>query len=254
MRTTAIAGVVVVGLGLGLLFACGGGTPAPATAKVAPGGSKNQNDWPADDHTMCNWRSHPEFEVEETAGPGAMRPNIRRVYKWVGEGDQRHKILMCREIDVNLDGIKDVVRTFDDKGEPVHEEADRNYDGKIDDWVDFIDGRIAKEAEDNHAPPLGTPNVCKFYKDGLLTRVRRNTHCSYPTIDCRVDKPTSSDTWEVYSNGVLARIGQDTTCDGHIDRWDRDTIAEAAEKKAEAALEAAQNGDAGPEGGSDGGP
>jgi hypothetical protein len=102
---------------------------------------------------------------------------------------------------------------------------------------------------------MGTPNVCKFYKDGVLNRVRRNTHCKYPTIDCRVSKPTSSDTWEVYTNGILARIGQDTTCDGHIDRWDRDTVAEAAQKKAEQALIDKQNAllDAGPDAGGEGG-
>jgi hypothetical protein len=242
------ASIVVVGLGLvalGAAFACGGGTPAPASATVAPGGSKNQNDWPADDKSLCNtvvsWRSHPEYDVEETAGPGALRPNIRHIFKWIGESDQRHKSLICREIDVNLDGIKDVVRTFNDKGDPVHEEADRNYDGRIDDWIDFVDGRIAKEAEDQRNPPLGSPDVCKFYKEGVLSRIRRNTHCAYPRIDCRVDKPTSSDTWEVYTNGVLSRIGQDTTCDGHIDRWDRDTVAEAAQKRAEQALIDAQN-------------
>jgi hypothetical protein len=246
----AVVGAVVA------LVACGGSTPPPASSVTAPGGSKDQNKWPADDKSMCNWRSHPEWEVEETAGPGAMRPNVRRVYRWVGEGDQRHKVLMCREADINLDGIKDVVRTFNDKGEPVHEEADRNYDGRIDDWVDFVDGRIAKEAEDTRTPPLGTPDVCKFYKEGVLARVRRNKHCTYPTIDCRVDKPTTSDTWEVYTNGVLARIGQDTTCDGHIDRWDRDTIAEAAQKKAEQDLIDKQNAllDAGTDSGDGGSP
>ena len=57
-------------------------------------------------------------------------------------------MLLCREIDTNLDGIKDVVRTFNEKGEPLHEEADTNYDGKIDDWMNFVDGRIAEEDVD----------------------------------------------------------------------------------------------------------
>src|SRR5271169_5419692 len=92
---------------LSVLLACGGTTTPPAAeAKTAPGGSKDQAKWPADDKSMCDWKNKPELEVSETAGPGAIRPNIRRIYKIVGEGDDRHKTLICREIDTNLDGIK----------------------------------------------------------------------------------------------------------------------------------------------------
>ena len=127
-----------------VLLACGGSTPPAVEAKTAPGGSKDQTKWPADDHSMCDWHNKPELEVSETAGPGAIRPNIRRVYKTFGEGETRHKTLICREIDTNLDGIKDVVRTFNAKGEALHEEADTNYDGKIDVWITFVDGRVGR--------------------------------------------------------------------------------------------------------------
>ena len=40
------------------------------------------------------------------------------------QGADRQRILVCREIDTNLDGIKDVVRTFNEKGEALREEAD----------------------------------------------------------------------------------------------------------------------------------
>src|SRR5437763_1915877 len=82
-----------------------------------PGGSKDPNKWPADDRSMCDFRNKPDLEVSETMGPGALRPNIRRVYKTYGEGETTHKTLICREVDTNLDGIKDVVRTFNAKGE-----------------------------------------------------------------------------------------------------------------------------------------
>jgi hypothetical protein len=194
---------------------------APAT--TAPGGSSEQAHWPADDRSLCealiHWKSNPKLEVNETVGPGAFRPNVRRVYKVVGDRDDRHTVLVCREIDVNLDGIKDVVRLFDDKGEPLREEADTNFDGKIDDWVSFADGRIEEEDLDTTLS-RGRPNVWKFYINGELSRVRRNTHCP----------SGKADTWEIYFKDRLERVGNDLSCDGHVDRWDRDTLLMAQEE------------------------
>lgn len=208
-----------------MLVACGGSTPKASTGRAAPGGSTDQSHWPADDRSLCDgavhWKTNPAFEVSETVGPGSLRPNIRRIYKVMGSADDRHQVLMCREIDTNLDGIKDVVRTFDDKGSPLHEEADVNYDGVIDDWVNFADGRIAEEDVDTTFNS-GHPNVWKFYLDGKLSRIRRNTHC--PS-----GKP---DVWEIYLNNRLERVGNDATCDGHVDRWDRDTQLVAEEEAA----------------------
>ncbi len=201
-------------------FACG--TPAPVT-KTAPGGSRDARQWPEDDRSLCqafvHWKNNPKLEVSETVGPGALKPNVRRVYKVIGERDDRHSVLICREIDSNLDGIKDVVRTFNEKGEPLHEEADTNYDGKIDDWVNFADGRIEEEDMDTTLS-VGRPNVWKFYINGELSRVRRNTHCANG----------KADTWEIYYKNRLERVGNDTTCDGHVDRWDRDAQLMAQEE------------------------
>jgi hypothetical protein len=199
-----------------------GGPPAPV-AGTAPGGSTDPRLWPADDRSLCegfeHWRSNPQLEVSETVGPGSIRPNIRRVYKIVGEREDRHQVLLCREIDTNLDGVKDLVRTFNAKGEPLHEEADTNFDGKIDDWINFAEGRITEEDMDTTLA-AGRPNVWKFYLDGQLSRIRRNTHC--PT-----GKP---DVWEIYFKGRLERVGNDVSCDGHIDRWDRDAQLMAQEE------------------------
>jgi hypothetical protein len=219
-------------------LSCGGGPSASTSA--APGGSQDPSKWPSDDRSLCegfvHWRSSPQLEVSETVGPGSIRPNIRRVYKAVGERDSRHTVLLCREIDTNLDGLKDVVRTFNEKGEPLHEEADTNYDGKIDDWVNFADGRIQEEDIDTTLS-AGRPNVWKFYLDGQLSRVRRNTHCQN-------GKP---DVWEIYYNNRLERIGNDSSCDGHVDRWDRDAQLMAAEEAAqEKAAAATADGGAGP--------
>ncbi len=244
---------LVLGLGaFGVLavvgFACGGAaTPPPVTAKTAPGGTKDQANWPDDDKSMCGWRNHPELEVSETAGPGAIRPNIRRVYKTVGEGDSRRQTLVCREVDTNLDGIKDVMRTFNAKGEPVKEESDTNYDGKIDVWTSFDHGRVVEENIDTNKD--GRPDVWKVYVDGKLSRVKRDRDFN--------GKP---DVWEIYTKGRLERMGMDETGDGHVNRWDRDGILlkqqEAEEEKADEdggtdggdTGDAGDAGDAGPKG------
>ena len=48
--------------------------------------------------------------------------NVRRVYQIVGSGDDRHKVLVCREIDTNFDGVKDVVRRYNEKGDSISED------------------------------------------------------------------------------------------------------------------------------------
>jgi hypothetical protein len=240
-RAWIVCGLLGVSASLAAI-ACGGKEQAAVgtgTTKVSPGGTRDQSKWPVDDKSMCDWKNKPELQISETNGPGALKPNVRRVYKVVGEGESRHKTLICREIDTNLDGIKDVVRTFNAKGEAVREEADRNYDGKIDVWISFVDGRIAQEDIDTNGD--GKPDVWKFYLDGQLQRIRRDTNFD--------GKP---DVWEIYTRGKLERQGIDTNFDGHVDRWDRDEVmkyeAEEAEKKTReqmAAAAAAQAAEAG---------
>jgi hypothetical protein len=181
---------------------------------------------------MCDWRNKPELEVAETVGPGAFKPNVRRVYKTFGEGENRHKTLACSEIDTNLDGIKDVVRTFNAKGEAQHEEADRDYDGRVDVWINFVDGRLAEEDVDTNKD--GKPDVWKFYVNGQLQRIRRDRNND--------GKP---DEWEMYSKGRLDRVGTDETYDGHVDRWDRDEQLKYEADNAEKKAREAEGGDGG---------
>ncbi|MBX3191616.1 MAG: hypothetical protein KF819_31780 [Labilithrix sp.] len=222
MRKVIVLGAIPLAA---CVAACGGGgaTKGSVNTATAPGGSKDQSKWPADDRSMCDWRNKPELEVSESAGPGAMRPNVRRVFKIIGEAEARHKTLICREIDTNLDGIKDVVRTFNQKGEALHEEVDRDYDGKVDVWINFVDGRMAQQDIDTNRD--GKPDVWKFYVNGQLQRIRRDRNFD--------GKP---DIWEIYSHGRLERVGLDETYDGHVDRWDRDEQlkyeAEAEDRKA----------------------
>jgi len=217
-----VLAVLGVASGIGGLSAagCGSSAPEPQSAKVTPGGSKDPANWPKDDRTMCDWRGKSEFEVSETAGTGALKPNIRRVYRTFGEGETRHKTLVCREVDTNLDGIKDDVRTFNEKGEAVKEEADTDYDGKVDLWLSFVAGRLAEEDLDtNHD---GKPDVWKAYAEGQLSRIKRDR-----------DFDGKPDVWEIYTRGKLERVGLDENSDGHVDRWDRDEMVRSEQDEEE---------------------
>ena len=221
------------------VWGCGGGKPAEATP-----GAVDPNKWPADDKSLCRSASPAEtggvkmsemsLDTDEIAGVGSLRPNIRRVYRTIGEGEAKRRVVMCREVDTNLDGIKDVVRTFNAKGEALHEEADTDYDGKSDVWLDFVDGRLAQAQVDTNKD--GKADVWKFYVNGQLQRIRRDRNGD--------GKP---DVWEIYSKGRLERVGVDETYDGHVDRWDRDEQlkyeADSAERKAREEL--AEGADAG---------
>lgn len=191
-----------------------------------------------DDASRCDWKGRADREVNEVAGPGAKRPNIRRVFAIVGEGEDRKKVLLCREVDTNLDGAKDVMRTYTDKGEPLNELADTNFDGKVDTWITFSRGRIAKVQLDKSG--RGQPEEVKFYVGGKLARAQRDTNGD--------GKP---DQWEIYDDGRLQRLGVDLDFDGRVDRWDRDEIAlreidakeKEDEKKAQEAEEAKKKQD-----------
>lgn len=175
------------------------------------------------DRAKCEYRNRPDREVSESRGPGALVPNIRRVYAVIGELEDSRRVIICREVDTNLDGVKDVVRTYDEKGESLREEADANYDGKMDTWITFARGRIAKSEIDTNGD--GRPDETRYFLRGELTRIQRDTNFD--------GKP---DTFEIYRDGVLERMGVDVDFDGQVDRWDRDEIAmrAAAEKERQA--------------------
>jgi hypothetical protein len=225
----------LVGLGL-LALGCGGGASAGTQPKMS---DKQVSGVAADDASRCDYKGRADREVNEVRGPGAQQPNIRRVYSIVGEGEDRKKILLCREVDTNLDGAKDVMRTYTDKGEPLNELADTNFDGKVDTWITFARGRIAKVQLDKAG--RGQPDEVKFCVGGKLARAQRDTN-----------KDGKPDQWEIYDEGRLQRLGVDLDFDGRVDRWDRDELAlrdieakeKAEEKKAQDLEEAKKKQDA----------
>jgi len=194
-----------------------GGSQQSAAGPAAMGPSKPLLG--RDDQSRCDFKGRSDREVIESNGPGASVPNVRRVFGILGEGDDRRRVLFCREIDTNLDGSKDVVRTYNDKGDTIDEQADSNYDGRVDTWIRFSGGRIAKVEIDNNGD--GRPDETRYYVKGKISRAQRDTN-----FDGRAD------VWEIYADGQLERMGADLDFDGHVDRWDRDEVAHrVAEEK-----------------------
>jgi hypothetical protein len=200
----ALAGAALAGCGgsdANMPHAFGDKTPKVKATRNADGS--------INDGSRCEWKNRADREASEVAGAGFLQPNVRRVYEVVGTGEDRHQVLVCREVDTNFDGVKDVFRWYNDKGESLREEADANFDGRVDTWLTFAKGRIAEEKLDHNHD--GNPDEWKYYSDGQLSRVKRDANND--------GKP---DVWEIYREGQLERMGVDLDGDEHVDRWDHD--------------------------------
>ncbi len=209
---------------------------------IACGGSKKEAEAPkdiselggqsADDKARCEYLGRDDRDVQESTVPGAVKPNVRRVYGYVGVGTERKRVLLCREVDTNFDGVKDLLRTYGDDGEKLTELADSDYDGKIDTWVTFGPTRPSKIEVDKNAD--GKADETRFYVDGKLSRIQRDSNGD-----------GQADIFEIYRDGHLERIGKDTDFDGQVDVWHRDEGRARAAERAEAeALKKAESAQA----------
>jgi hypothetical protein len=219
------------GLAYGILAACValascGGSGA-VSAKGGPEGPAADDERPPveDDRSLCAWRGRTDREVIESKSPGARFRNVRRVFAVLQHGEERRRVLVCRETDTNLDGIKDVARQFDERGHVEREQADTDYDGKVDTWITFAGGRIVRIEIDKGGD--GVPDEVRLYLRGVISRIQRDTNGD--------GRP---DVWEVYQQGRLVRIGSDLDGDGHVDRWDRDEVARREQEQREREEEA----------------
>ncbi|MFC1641182.1 hypothetical protein ACFL5O_00635 [Myxococcota bacterium] len=209
-----------------VLYACGGAETAPPTTPVREVATSAVAF--ADDRSRCDYKNRTDRTVVETASANSEKRNIRRVYGVVGTGEDARRILLCREVDTNLDGVKDVVRTYNDDGDALHEIADSDFDGRIDIWLTFAGGRIAELRRDRNGD--GVPDEKRAYVAGGKIRAE---------FDDNADgKP---DAREIYDKGRLQRRGIDLDGDGTIDRWDRDEVAvRLADEKERAEAERAE--------------
>lgn len=226
----AIVSHVVLFAGAMALVGCASSSSGVGLKVVQDRGRAASNDsTTGQDLGRCEYKNRSDREASEVSGPGAMLPNLRRVYQYYGTGEDRKRILVCREVDTNLDGLKDVVRTFNEKGQTDVEEVDSDNDGKFDTWTKYSNGRIIEVRRDTNRD--GRYDEFKYYAGGNLQRVTRDTNSD--------GKP---DVWEFYVQGSLERMGRDIDFDGKVDRWDHDELRRRAADAADKAQERSEGG------------
>lgn len=159
---------------------------------------------------------------------GDQVPDVRKVYLRMGVYPDYRMILICREVDINQDGRKDIVRYYNDQGEPQREDVDRDLDGRMDELRLFQLGRTVQRQVDSDRD--GRLDTKIFYRDGVVYRIERDTSGRSDSANWKPDR------WEYVEAGQIRRIGVDVDGDGHVDLWERDeAVASADEKAAEAA-------------------
>jgi len=198
-----------------LAVSCGGEQTARrdrarrgARAQALRGGHADQ------DRGRCD-RQGREVSDQDTNGDGA--PDVRKVFVRITRpGGATELVMVCREIDLNHDGVKDVVRYYTDEARPLREEADRDFDGRIDSVNFFENGIVVRrEIDQNHD---GRVDTWSYLERGVITRGERDANG-----DGRKDH------WEYFENGRVIRVGEDLDGDGRVDRWFRNAAAKAAE-------------------------
>jgi hypothetical protein len=158
--------------------------------------------------------AQPRQEVSEYDTSGDDLPDVRKVFLRVGEGSLARLVLICRESDLNADGAKDVVRYYTDEGRPLREEADRNFDGQMDQVTVFQEGQILRQEFDSGGD--GKVDTKIFFDNGKPLRAERDLKARSTADKWQPDR------WEYFEEGRVVRMGTDVDGDGTVDRWDRD--------------------------------
>jgi len=212
------------------------------SASISSGGEANEPD-PGPQHCDAAKDGRHEESSYDTSGDDI--PDVRKVFLRVGSDDMSRLVLVCRETDLNSDGVKDVARHYSDEGTPVREEADRNFDGKMDQVTFFQDGQTIRQEFDTTGD--GKVDLKVFFKDGKPLRSERDMAARSSSAKWQPDR------WEYYEEGHMVRMGTDLDGDGKVDRWDRDEtlIPKSRGLRSEEAVmdeEAADGGEEGDEG------
>ena len=162
----------------------------------------------------------PQYEVSEYDTSGDDIPDVRKVFLTVGSGRLARLVLVCREADLNGDGVKDVVRFYTDEGRPRSEESDRDFNGAMDQVTYFEHGRVARVEQDTNGD--GRVDTKIFYEAGVPSRSERDLAGRSTAENWQPDR------WEYYEDGRLVRMGTDIDGDGRVDVWDRDDTRRGA--------------------------
>jgi hypothetical protein len=128
------------------------------------------------------------------------RPDIRHV---LVDGKRS-----CSEIDMNFDGMVDVIRFYEKDGTTIaFEQHDYDFDGRVDEQSLMTAGAIERRELDTNFD--GLVDTWMWCKGPYVERAERSRR-----------KPGRVDTWETYSNGLMAEIKYDENNDGQPEKWE----------------------------------
>lgn len=153
-------------------------------------------------------------EESEYDTSGDQVPDVRKVFQYIGKEEERRLLMICRESDLNQDGTKDVIRQYNQEGRPVREDADRDFDGRIDAVTYFDTGEIVRQEIDSTGN--GRVDTKIFFEGGEPLRAERDLKGRSTSKQWRPDR------WEYYEKKRIVRMGTDLDGDGKVDRWERD--------------------------------
>jgi hypothetical protein len=160
---------------------------------------------PKVDPTLCdaNGKNVVTFDLNHDN-----KPDVWRLYHTEDQGGTKVEFLTCKQVDFDHDGRKDWVVAYNQKGNPIYEKADFDFDGKWDMSAIFDPktGQLAEVERDTNFD--GKFDVKELYDSaGQLVSVQRDRNGD--------SKP---DMWEQYQGGVLIAILYDDDYDGKVDR------------------------------------
>jgi hypothetical protein len=204
---------------LGLSCACGGAKQSAAdTAKQS---LAVQASLAGSGDARCNAaQKGREVSEYDTSGDGV--PDVRKVFARLGDAGTGRLVMICREADVNRDGKKDVVRIYSDEGQPLREDADRNFDGKMDQITTYQSGEIVVQQFDDNFDGRFETKV--FYQGGKPVRAEQDLSGRSTAEQWRPDR------WQYFDSGKLVRMGTDLDGDTRVDHWDRDAAWKRAQE------------------------
>ncbi|MBW1756638.1 MAG: hypothetical protein JRJ80_10765, partial [Deltaproteobacteria bacterium] len=170
---------------------CGAKDPKPVTSPGAESAESSSGGEIAD-----GGRCVPNgagYEVTEYDTSGDDTPDVRKLFRTMGEGSLARLVLVCREADLNGDGRKDIVRVYSEEGRPVREEADRDFDGRIDEVTHFTNGRVSLKEIDTSGNGMIDTKI--FYENGQPERAERDMANRSKAAKWQPDR------WEYYADG-----------------------------------------------------
>lgn len=197
----------VLSLMPGLVAACGGGQ---LKGKLSSDAEQNDAERVRPRSPIRCPQSHKTryFDAYDTSGDD--RPDVRRYVRKAKDG---RAIPVCREADLDGDGIYDIFVMYGQEGRPQREVADRDFDGKIDRRAYYQTGELVWQELDGNGD--GSLETRIFFEGGIPMRSERDLGGRSTT------KSWKPDTWEYYEEGRLIRVGRDTDGDGVVDTWER---------------------------------